>query len=180
MMDVHRTLQLGAKDENMSLIHVAAYGVLFLGALVLLITPAFIPNVPLDVTSSSSSDVVITGEYFTGGYASGSYWVWMAMSLGCPALVLLSYVLPGKIAESRYVSIWLRLAGDSGQLFALVAFEVSTFKLISAAGLYRTVIFGAFVAFVVIMVLRDIALIIATERLARTMREEERSAGGEG
>lgn len=160
-MSVRRTLQLAAKDENVVSVHVGPYLLLLLAGLAVLILP-HVSDIPFDTPAVPP----IRGEYFSGGYTSGSYWVWMGLTLTCPALVMLSYWLPSRVHDSRYVAIWLRAAGDAGQIFALLALEASTIKLANADGIYRHILLLGYVVFCGTMLTRDVYLIVASERLA--------------
>lgn len=162
-MGLRRAFRLGAQDENVSALHSAVYLVLFLGAAVVILVPFLIePDLPLDLPPQGG---LAGSEYFSGGYSSPSFWVWAISSLSCPALVWLSYWLPNRVHDSRYFSILLRFAGDAGQLFVLLALEVDTIKLNTSLAIYRQILLVGFVVFVAGMVVRDIALIVASERM---------------
>lgn len=154
---LRKNMVAGRNDNNVAFIHCAPYFFPFLGAVVMLLTTS---SIPLDIPPPGSN-----GEYFAGGYASWTYWVWMVSSLFCPVLVWLSYLLPTRVRDVRFLSMWMRLAGDLGMFFMLTSLELATIKFGSAATIYRQILTFGFVAFSAMMLTRDVSLIVASERL---------------
>jgi hypothetical protein len=176
-MTIRRMLQVAAKDENAAALHIGAYLVLFVAAVVMTLVPYVLPDLPLDI-SIDADDAFRGGESFSGGYGSLMYWAWLVMSLTFPAAIVMSYLLPSWRSGSRYFCIVARAGVDAGQIFLLLAYEVSTFKLVSAAGLYRNVLFLGVVVFIATMLVRDLLLISASGRLARRTRNAPPAEGG--
>lgn len=155
------------KDEWVAPFHVFPSFVMFVGAVIVWWAPHLIIALPPDVPYND------TGQYFSGSYDSLSYLGWLGLSVVCPALVMLSYWLPGHVNNSRYFSILIRFGGDVGLLFALAALDFSTIKIVSDAALYRQVLFIGYICFVATMVVRDIYLIVATELLAGKLEHDK-------
>jgi hypothetical protein len=165
-----REMRFAIKDEHAAPYHIGPYLVMFLAAVVALLVAIF-SSLPPDLPAPR-------GKYYSGDYNSVSLWFWMGLSLLCPLLVFVSYWLPTRVHDSRYFSILLRFGGDGGQLFVLASLEVSTIKLASDSIVYRHVLFYGFILFCAVMLIRDIALIVATERLAHRM-EQDRPVEGD-
>jgi hypothetical protein len=168
---IAKTLRKGLKDNLVAPFHVFPSFVMLIGALIVWWAPHLVVTLPLDTEAS-------VGEYFSGGYDSPSYLAWLGLSIGGPALVILSYWLPTHINHSRAFCLYIRFAGDAAALFALLALDSSTIKIVSDQVLYRQVLFIGYVFFVALMVLRDVYLIVATEVLAGKL-EHDKSAEGQ-
>lgn len=106
---------------------------------------------------------------------------WLALSFTAPVMLMLAYsfVYLGS-GYLRYFGFWFRLGADCAQLAAISAF------LMAQGSWYRGVdndyrvyflsLCIAVLAFLVIMVIRDVWQLMLTERIASRLRDEDRGA----
>lgn len=102
-----------------------------------------------------------------------TYHVWAALGVGCPPLLLVSWLMI-RFGNSHmiYAAMWLRLGADMGQLFALAAFGAARLAYITSygePGLYVVFITAACLLFLSLLVVRDVAKLILVERVARRL-----------
>lgn len=101
------------------------------------------------------------------------YWLWLSLCILCPVIALLSWFCIMQFSGRwKYRGYWFRLAGDSGMFFALLAFHLSivmTRPEITEARVFSRFWRLAVIAFVFVLVIRDIWSIIITEKTARKL-----------
>lgn len=113
-------------------------------------------------------DMVLHGTYVDE--------VWLGLSLVCPPLALLSWLLIVRCRwhKASLVGLWLRLGADAGQLSALVVFHLVSVRTAmlsnSEAQIYFRYLTASAIAFTALLVVRDIWAIVATERIAGRLR----------
>lgn len=105
---------------------------------------------------------------------------WLALSLSTPIMLVAAYacVYAGS-GYTRYMGFWLRLGADAGQLAAVVAFLVTFADQRGVTNDYRvyfvTLSIGI-VAFLLVMVIRDVWQLLLAERIASELRAVEAEA----
>ena len=112
--------------------------------------------------------------------ASGVDHIWLFLSLFCPPLALLSWLLiTGRVVRWRkgaLAGLWTRLGADVGEFAALLTYHVVTLRAAvmreAEVQVYFRYITGATVLFVAALVVRDVWSIVAVERIAADMRAE--------
>lgn len=167
-MRIRAWFREGFKDYRAAPFHCFPMFFAFAAAIAMWIAPHLLV-LPLDVNYND------TGQFYDGGYDAPSYGAWLCLAIASPALVMLSYWLPGHRHGSRYMCLWFRFAGDSGTLFALLALDLSTIKVVSDQGLYRQILFAGYICFVAAMLVRDVVMIVESNRLANRI-DERRAA----
>lgn len=121
-----------------------------------------------------------------GGNASidtlgiGAWEMWLGTGFICPPLLLLSWWLIEKCnGRWRYRGMWLRLAADMGELGVVVAFlwaRLASADPYTDARVYGWIAISSMVAFLLVLVGRDIAMLGVVERLATKTRARDRHA----
>lgn len=84
---------------------------------------------------------------------------WVALSLTCPPLMLLSWWLThfSRLPGAERAGMWMRLAADAGQLSALLAYHVATLReMIDESRVYERNIVMAVSAFLALSTIRDV------------------------
>ena len=99
---------------------------------------------------------------------------WNILSLICPPLSLLSFWLMFRslLPRAALAGLWVRLAADVGQFVSLLTFHIAN-ALATGWGdesaIYSRYINGAVLAFVLLLVVRDVWALLITDRLARAI-----------
>lgn len=106
--------------------------------------------------------------------------LWFVTSLTCPLLALLSWWLIAhcRLKRAALVALWIRFGADVGQLLALVTAHAATALTASDVGasegrVYSRYVLGASIVFVMLIVVRDVWALAATERLAWRIRRRD-------
>ena len=106
----------------------------------------------------------------------GGLWEWwLALSLGCPPLLLLSWWMIERCSGVwRYRGMFLRIGADVGQFLALVAFlwaRIASTDPLTDARLYAWIVLSGCALFLLLCTERDSAMLIKTEQIARENRK---------
>ena len=108
------------------------------------------------------------------------YPLWLGMGIASPMIALSAWWMMGKrTGRTRFVGMWFRLAGDIGVLTVLGSFHIADMMYVGASRsethLYSRYITTAALAFVLLLVIRDVWTVVLTERMAgRIHREAQR------
>lgn len=94
------------------------------------------------------------------------YWMWLAMSLGCPLLGLGSlWLIQNRVGKYRYRGLWLRLAADIGQFTTMLIYVVLRLTW-GDYHIYPVAVLVSATLFVGHLVIRDVRRLAQVERLA--------------
>jgi hypothetical protein len=98
--------------------------------------------------------------------------VWTVLSLACPPMAFMAWwlIIRSRLPRAALIGLWVRLAADVGQFAALLAYHLVTLNADLVTGealIYLHYLTAAVLAFCLILVMRDLWSIVATERLAR-------------
>lgn len=117
-------------------------------------------------------DLQIEPPAFDEVFRPGVYSLWLAMGVIGPPLALLSWVLIQKCGGRwRYVGMWTRLSADILVGTTLLTYHIVIVRNVLGQPITESCIFsrymlGASIVFTIVLTLRDVWVIICTERLA--------------
>lgn len=101
------------------------------------------------------------------------YGIWLLFGAFSPILLLCAWLLIKKTSgRCIFVGMWLRLAADIGIFTNVIAYHLVSFDGRTESILYSRYIIGSVLFFCVMMIIRDILTIIATEKLAAQIHSE--------
>ena len=101
--------------------------------------------------------------------AHGFYGVWLSMGIVGPVLALVSwYLIRKRTGRWRFLGMWARLAADITVSVVILAFHVVNVSTRSPteSRIFSRYLLGASLLFVLILIVRDLAALVLTERLA--------------
>lgn len=98
----------------------------------------------------------------------GFYPVWLGLGVVAPPLALLSWFLIQKCSGRwSFIGMWVRWVADVQMLVAVLAYHLTNVaKVATETRVYSRYLTGAILVFIVTLIIRDIWVLIITERLA--------------
>lgn len=112
---------------------------------------------------------------FDGFIAPGFYELWVFLGIIGPLITLLSWWLIQKVSGRwRFIGLWLRLSGDVQVFTIILAYHIiTTAQARTESTIYSRYIVGASIIFVIAMIIRDVWVLVVTERLAARIHRGE-------